>query len=159
MGVPARSPETRTPQPPMQSSPPTTPQPPQDHAQARHQFASLLHSLERRSHSRAQSLSVLPLASPASSDPAWRRQKAHSLSDPDLTLAFLHELENDLALAAEVGQALLKEKNELDSKVAGLEGANGGLLGRLTTAVKETSQLQRVRSHRDSLWAVGDAEC
>ncbi len=58
----------------------------------------------------------------------------------------MNELENDLALAAEVGQALLKEKNELDNKANRLETANGGLLGRLTTAVKETSQLQRVSS-------------
>lgn len=121
----------------MPPSPPPSPR-------ARQQFASILHSLERRSHSRAQSLSVLPHASPAAADPAWRRQKAHSLTDPDLTIAFLHELENDVALAAEVGQALLKEKNELDRKVGGLEGANAGLLARLTRAVKETSQLQRV---------------
>lgn len=61
-----------------------------------------------------------------------------------MTVAFLNELENDLALAAEVGQALLKEKNELDKKLGGLEAANAGLLGRMTGAVKQTSQLQRV---------------
>jgi len=121
----------------MSTPPPSSPKPTK-------QFASILHSLERRSHSRAQSLSVLPPSSPAAADPAWRRQKAHSLTDPDLTVAFLNELENDLALAAEVGQALLKEKNELDKKLGGLEAANAGLLGRMTGAVKQTSQLQRV---------------
>lgn len=106
---------------------------------------SVLHSLEKRSHSRAQSLSILP--SPAGAGPAdqaWRRQKAHSLTDPDLTAQFLLELENDLSLAAEVGQALLKEKAELEAKAASAEGANSQLLTRLSSAVKETAQLQRV---------------
>lgn len=53
--------------------------------------------------------------------------------------------EHDLRLSAQVGQALLEERNTLERKVAQVDLANQKLLDRLTRSVKENVQLQRVR--------------
>lgn len=52
--------------------------------------------------------------------------------------------EHDLRLSAQVGQALLEERNILERKLSSVESANQKLLDRLTRSVKENVQLQRV---------------
>ena len=69
---------------------------------------------------------------------------------PDPT-SLLANLESDLRLSAQVGVALLEEKGVLEKRLAVVEGANQKLLDRLTSSVKESSQLQRVRWR--CLWA------
>lgn len=65
-------------------------------------------------------------------------------------------LEADLKLAAEIGVALLQEKSVLQQRVESLENANQKLLARLSSAVKENNQLQRVRAPHLELSRDGD---
>jgi hypothetical protein len=55
------------------------------------------------------------------------------------------DLEADLRLAAELGQGLLREKTVLQQRLEAAEKGQQKLLDRLTSSVKENSQLQRVR--------------
>ena len=57
-------------------------------------------------------------------------------------------LENDLKLAAEIGQALLQEKSSMQQKLDLMEKANQKLFNQLSSSVKENNQLQRVRASR-----------
>lgn len=97
-----------------------------------HEFGSIIHSIQRRAVDRASgdhSASSWKLKRPGSGDAS----------------TLLHDLEEDLRLSAKVGSALLEEKAALEKRLAAAEGGNQKLLDRLTSSVKEASQLQRVR--------------
>ncbi|ORY90773.1 hypothetical protein BCR35DRAFT_349697 [Leucosporidium creatinivorum] len=111
-----------SPNPSSSSSVPPPPQP--------HEFGSIIHSIQRRAVDRASG------DHPASS---WKLKRPAS-GDAS---ALLHDLEEDLRLSAKVGSALLEEKAGLEKRLAAAEGANQKLLDRLTSSVKEASQLQR----------------
>ncbi|GAA5871260.1 hypothetical protein JCM8547_007236 [Rhodosporidiobolus lusitaniae] len=53
------------------------------------------------------------------------------------------DLEADLRLAAELGQALLRDKTQLQQRLDAAEKGQQKLLDRLTSSVKENAQLQR----------------
>lgn len=57
-----------------------------------------------------------------------------------------NSLENDLKLAAEIGQALLQEKGVMQQRMDSMEKANQKLFNQLSSSVKENNQLQRVRA-------------
>lgn len=95
-----------------------------------HQLSGILHSIQRRAVDRGS------LSDNASNSATW---KSHS-SNADI----LRDLQEDLALSAKVGGALLEEKAALEKRVLTADGANQKLLDRLTASVKEATQLQRV---------------
>ncbi|GAA5835416.1 hypothetical protein JCM11251_005229 [Rhodosporidiobolus azoricus] len=107
------------------SSPPMSPSvlssPP---APAQADYHQLVRSLQRRSEERLR----------VGDDHSKRGKSASPVP---------HDLEADLHLAAELGQALLRDKTALQQRVEAAEKANQKLLDRLTTSVKESSQLQR----------------
>ncbi|GAA6001793.1 uncharacterized protein JCM10292_005912 [Rhodotorula paludigena] len=112
---------------PPSSSPPASPTP---HASApsvavspTQDYATLVRSIQRRSHDRLAAVS--PSASPSRAGPS-----------PS-------SLEADLRLAAEIGQTLLQEKTALQQRLEASDRANQKLLDRLSASVKEGVQLQR----------------
>lgn len=70
---------------------------------------------------------------------------------PPATATTASQIEQDLRLAAQIGQTLLNEKAALQAKVEQSERANQKLLERLGTAVKENNKLEKVRSSRRPL--------
>jgi hypothetical protein len=99
---------------------------------APHEYTSILHAIQRRTTNRVSEDGGL----------AWG-----DVGSPGTDAArLLHDLETDLNLSATIGAALLDEKTALEKRLRVVEGANQKLLDRLAGEVKETTQLQRVRS-------------
>ncbi|GAA5977073.1 hypothetical protein JCM11641_001292 [Rhodosporidiobolus odoratus] len=87
-------------------------------------YAHIVRSLQRRSQDRL--LQDDNLSNPAKS-----------------TQPVSHDLEADLRLAAELGQALLRDKTQLQQRVELTEKSRAKMLDRLTHSVKENDRLQR----------------
>lgn len=72
-------------------------------------------------------------------------ERLHSRDNStEALVAVIDALEADLSLSAQVGTALLKEREQLQSKVLGLERSSQQLLDRLGNSVRENVQLSRV---------------
>ncbi|GAA6039647.1 hypothetical protein JCM8097_002234 [Rhodosporidiobolus ruineniae] len=107
---------------PSQGSPPTSPIP--MHAPpAAQDYQHLVRSLQRRS--------------------AGRLAQDAARGGQDGATTVSHDLEADLRLAAEVGQALLRDKTALQQRLDAAEKANDKLLAKLSDGVKENARMQR----------------
>ncbi|KAK4704848.1 hypothetical protein P7C70_g1369, partial [Phenoliferia sp. Uapishka_3] len=122
--------------PPRTISSPTTPISP-----APHEYNSIIHSIQRRSRDRASTG-----GSSTEDQNSWRPKQpvSHQHEPTPDYQSLLRDLEADLRLSAEVGVALLAEKSALEKRVGNADTANQKLLDRLTSSVKESSQLQRL---------------
>ena len=78
------------------------------------------------------------------------------VAPPPATATTASQIEQDLKLAAQIGQTLLNEKAALQAKLQQSERANQKLLERLGTAVKENNKLEKVLSSRRPLLLVSD---
>ena len=105
----------------------------------RDDHANLVRTLQQRPISRTSSSTAAVVGDLATSPPA--------------TATTASQIEQDLHLAAQIGQTLLNEKAALQAKLEQSERANQKLLERLGTAVKENNKLEKVRSRGvSSLW-------
>ncbi|GAA6059166.1 hypothetical protein JCM10212_005511 [Sporobolomyces blumeae] len=108
-------------------STPHPPLPPQD-------YGRIVHSIHRRSIERGLS---------ENASMPWGSKGDAGGGSPDARGGEGGSFEADLRLAAEIGQALLKEKTALQQRLESVERANQKLLDRLSTSVRENAQLQR----------------
>lgn len=98
----------------------------------RDDHAHLVRTLQQRSISRTSSSTAAVVGDLAPSPPA--------------TATTASQIEQDLHLAAQIGQTLRHEKAALQAKLEQSERANQKLLERLGSAVKENNKLEKVRS-------------
>lgn len=110
--------------------------PPQD-------YAKLVRTLEQRSLSRS------------SSTPTVHGVRGGSAAAAGAAEGSAHQLiEQDLRLAAQIGQSLLTEKAALQTRLEQSERANQKLLERLNKAVRENAAFERVRRFRSGVSAI-----